>query len=100
MLTKDQQKFFFNYFKNVLYNDDKITIEEIYKKIEDPEVREIRDNLLREAEKKAIRYAKVAVRKIKNKTFEQLLNAVQNPDDQNPGSFGEDLLDEIEKDLR
>lgn len=100
MLTKKQQKYFFELFKNAFYLDEKLTIETIYKKIEDPEVREIRNNLLVEAEKKAIRYAKKAVSKIKHKSFDTLLNDVLQAEGSNSEKFGEELLDEIEDDLK
>ena len=100
MLTNDQQKFFFNLFKNAFYQDDKITIEEIYKNIEKADVRETRDKLLLEAEKRAIRSAKKAVKKIKNKKFKNLYKAVTSSDDSSSEKFGEELLEEIEEDTK
>ena len=100
MLTKEQQKYFFELFKNAFYLDEKLTIETIYKKIEDPEVREIRNKLLVKAEKKAIRYAKKAVSKIKRRNFDTLLKDVLQSEGSNSDKFGEELLDEIEDDLK
>ena len=100
MLTKKQQNYFFELFRNAFYFDVKATIEEIYKDIEKDEIRQIRDQLLIEAEKRAIKNAKKAVRKIKNKSIDQLLKLFSDDSRPNNEKFGEDLLNEIEKDLK
>ena len=100
MLTKDQKKYFFNLFKNSFYLDDKVTIEALYKDIEKPEVREKRDKLLIEAEKNAIKFAKKAVSKIKNLDFKELFEGFTSSDESHGEQFGENLLKDIEKELR
>ncbi|MCV0392008.1 MAG: hypothetical protein K5790_01800 [Nitrosopumilus sp.] len=101
MLSKELQDYFFELYKNAFYHDDKITIEELYKKIEKPEVREIRDNLLLEAEKRAEKLARKAVNKIKNKSFSELSAEFLGDEENNSGEeFGKDLLEEIEKELK
>lgn len=96
MLTKEQQLYFFNLYKNAFYLDDKLEIEESLKEIEKPEVRKNRDRLLKAAEKNATTLARKVVNKIKHKSIEELETLLNS---ENHESFGEDLLKEIESEL-
>ena len=96
MLTDDQQKYFFDLFKNGLYNRDKLTIETYFDEIEESEIRNKRNKLLREAEKNAVKSAKKLVNKIKYYTTDELENVLIA--DQN-NDFGNGLLKEINEEL-
>ena len=100
MLSEKEKNYFFEYFKNIFYLDDKATIEEIYSDIEKEEVRKNRDRLLLEAEKRAIENAQKAVRKIKNTTIDQLAQQFGEDSASSDRTFGKDLLTEIETDLK
>lgn len=95
MLTKEQEKFFVNYFKELFYQTDKRTIEDIFKKIENDEEREKRDKLLKKAEKKAAKNAKKAVAKIKNLD----LNELTDPNNSKVAEFANKLLNDIDNDI-
>ena len=99
MLTEEQQSYFFKLFKNVFYADDKAAIEEIYNNIEKEKIRTARDRLLREAENRATTNAQKAVRKIRNKSMDQLLQQYNEDSTSSQQKFGEELFAEIEMDL-
>ena len=96
MLTEEQERYFFDLFKNVFYLDDKQVIEESLKDIDRSEVRKKRDRLLVAAEKNSIKLAHKIVNEIKDKDIHEIEGILSSDTQKN---FGEELLKEIESEL-
>ena len=99
MVTNEAQKFLFDYFKNLLYNRQKLVIEKTYQNIEDPKIRECRVKLLKYAEINSTKHAKILTKSITNKQIQTIFKSNDGFNTSKINLFGKNMYKEIMKDL-
>ena len=99
MVTNEAQKFLFDYFKNLLYNRQKLVIEKTYQNIEYPKIRKYRVELLKYAEINAIKHAKILTKNITNKQIQEIFESSDGFKTSKINSVGKNMYKDIMKDL-
>ena len=99
MVTNEAQKFLFDYFKNLLYNRQKLVIEKTCENIEDSKIRQDRVKLLKYAEISSTKHAKILTKSITDEQIQTIFKSYDVFNSSKINLFGTNMYKEIMKDL-